>query len=594
MGVAVGMDRDLARVLKWVGATEGSDRLPGAVVPGANVAERTQLALLGDVTRAVFETPAFSSDLDVVTGVPEVKTWLSGDVDAPEQIADALARISGQSELVASLYSSTVAASRRRRLGTFFTPDAQVERMLDSCVEAGVDPTTVIDVGAGVGIFSVAAAERWPEASVDAVDINPVTLGLLGLRASAAGLLTAPRAGAGVVLRYGDYIDYLDSEYVGTPAPRLILGNPPYTRSQLLPQDERSRLIDAAGGLCGARASLSALMTAASLLSLKESDALCLLLPAQWLEADYARGLRNEIWGLTRRPVRLELFTTKLFKEAQVDAVSLFVGPERDRPQNFVTTVFEGAAERSFDRREADQPATWRAMFPSDTVRPSVRATSAEPTVPLSLLAKVTRGAATGANRFFVLTDKQVQHHKLPSQVLRPLVRRSRDHINDEVAARMTESNDSGRWWLFVAGEGASAIPEVAAYISLGASEGHPDAYLCRKRKRWFDLSGEARVHDVVVGPSMKDGRIRFLQNTAGAYITNNLYGLDWHAGVPDDCARAVLDWLRSDDGQAAMLERAHSHGVGLLKLEPRALQTLPVPRDLMPDLVDSLLVSPA
>ncbi|MCW5954578.1 MAG: 50S ribosomal protein L11 methyltransferase, partial [Propionibacteriaceae bacterium] len=49
--------------------------------------------------------------------------------------------------------------------------------MVKSCQGAVISPSTIVDVGAGVGIFSIAASVAWPDASVIAVDVNPVTLG---------------------------------------------------------------------------------------------------------------------------------------------------------------------------------------------------------------------------------------------------------------------------------------------------------------------------------------------------------------------------------------------------------------------------------
>ena len=101
---------------------------------------------------------------------------------------------------------------------------------------------------------------------------------------------TETTAGQRVVL--DDFTLWIREAWLGLPEGRLILGNPPYTRLQLLPLDQRDRLWEAAGGLCGRRASLSALITAMSLNALHPRDGLCLLLPAQWLESDYAQELR--------------------------------------------------------------------------------------------------------------------------------------------------------------------------------------------------------------------------------------------------------------------------------------------------------------
>src|SRR4051812_30178720 len=57
-------------------------------------------------------------------------------------------------------------------------------------------------------------------------------------------------------------------------APRLYLGNPPYTRASLLSLETRERLRDATDGLCGLRASLSTSITAMTIQRLSDGDGL--------------------------------------------------------------------------------------------------------------------------------------------------------------------------------------------------------------------------------------------------------------------------------------------------------------------------------
>ncbi|MBY8854570.1 N-6 DNA methylase, partial [Saccharothrix sp. MB29] len=70
----------------------------------------------------------------------------------------------------------------RRRLGTFFTPPAIVKHMMEICQKLTPKPDHVVDPGAGVGAFTLEALRIWTSASVAAVDLNVVTLGLLAAR----------------------------------------------------------------------------------------------------------------------------------------------------------------------------------------------------------------------------------------------------------------------------------------------------------------------------------------------------------------------------------------------------------------------------
>src|SRR5690606_24104156 len=107
---------------------------------------------------------------------------------APDPPASALAEFRASLEIgpdsaLARLYTSVVRREHRRRLGTFFTPAEEVRRILTLWDEIEADPPdTVIDVGAGVGVFTADAARNWPGWSVFAVDVNPATLWLLAVR----------------------------------------------------------------------------------------------------------------------------------------------------------------------------------------------------------------------------------------------------------------------------------------------------------------------------------------------------------------------------------------------------------------------------
>jgi hypothetical protein len=87
----------------------------------------------------------------------------------------------------------------------------------------------------------------------------------------------------------------------------------------------------------------------------------------------------------------------------------------------------------------------------------------------------------------------------------------------------------------------------------------------------------------------MTKDRFHLVENRAEALITNNLYGLMWKPETPDETRIGIIRWLRSKAGQATMTEAARRQGEGLIKIEPRALNDLPLPGKFRP-LADTLL----
>jgi SAM-dependent methyltransferase len=503
-----------------------------------------------------------------------MRAWIDGAIEVPPEVQEELDKALNESpdEALADLYASLVAGPRRRILGTFFTPVLEAASLLELWDASQEAPTDVIDVGAGVGVFTAAAASRWPRAFVTAIDVNPVTLALLGARMSQPDVLENTDR---VELVLEDFTTWLPRQ---TPSPgirRLILGNPPYTRGQLIPAETRSRLAEETAQLCGSRASLSTYITAQSLQHLEPNDGLCLLLPAQWLEADYALNLRRHLLTASRRRVDVRLVSSAWFKDATVDAVVLLVGTQRDHDEPFTIAEWGSDIVNTVDRTRA-QARSWRSWFNELPASPTHRPRNVRL---LGDIARVRRGTATGANEFFLLSDDMADEFRLPDKVLVPVVRRLSAYANKVTSAAFRAQSAADRSWLLLATKMDAQHHAVSAYVAHGQEQKYDQRHLCRVRAgEWYDLNHDLFVPDVII-TAMSRGGFRVVENDIEAAITNNLYGWMWKPGVTTKRQRAaVLAWLRGEDGQAAVLAVARRQGNGLSKVEPTALAGLELP----------------
>lgn len=555
---------ELPRTVAWMRSAGGQPVKKGWV-PGATEAERRSLRALASVAVHLLPSSATPTDWP-----HDIRAWLRTTKGLPPDVAAELdvAMKENPDACLAILYSSVVARPRRRVLGTFFTPTGEVTPLLTMWDATQPSPAEVVDVGAGVGVFTAAAARQWSGAQVFAVDVNPITLGLLGVR---MGLPDICGDAARTKLVLEDFTTWFPTQ---TGTGRLVLGNPPYTRSQLIPPKDRRRLLDACDDLCGSRASLSAIITAISIQHLAPADGLCLLLPAQWLESTYAIRLRNHLLSAARRRVELRLAKADLFNDAVVDAVVLLVGTERDDAQPFVVSDWDGKILQTVNRPNA-APEHWRSWFEKKPVQR--RRTAGAKT--LSDVAVLRRGTATGANDFFVLSADTVAELELPAAVLKPVLRRLSLFNADRITPaefRKVPSNE--RTWLLLANDKQAKDKVVAAYIRHGEKMGFHNRYLCKVRAgSWFDVTHDLVVPDVVI-TAMSRGSFRVVENGVGAAITNNLYGWRWRADVARSTQAKVIAWLRGSDGQAAVLALCRSRGDGLAKVEPSALAGLELP----------------
>lgn len=550
--------------------------MPAGAVPGPTEAERTSLAALGGIAKSLIES---IDDKHVKLLPPAVAAWMKDTPSLPPDLIEALQiSLHGGGDPLAQVYERLVAAPRRRPLGTFFTP-ASISTYMTLLVKSRVtrDLVTVVDPGAGVGAFTRGALEAWPDAHVHAVDVNVATLGLLAATPAIASGMPDRTS-----LHHADFLQWLLHYWPSKTGPGLIWGNPPYTRHQGLSAETKLRAQQAGGGLApGGRAGLSTYFLAASLAHLAPQDSLCLLLPANWLEAEYARGVRAYLWRTVHRRVELHIFPHELdlFPVASVAAMVVWVGPQEKaptpiyvhRPIGDLQSAFSSGTVRRVER-EGEPPATFMFATAAAT-HPRVRGKS----VPLASLAQIRRGVATGSNRFFLLTDDQIKH--LPKTTYVAAATRLRDLESDcldGAAHDALGAKGVRRWMLWLTADDAND-PAVSQLLDRGKFERVHEAHLCMVRNPWYVLE-RMPVPDLLFGPMAK-GKFRLINNAVGAIPTNTFYGIRLrHKAAGTDPARILADWIRGSAGQDALVRVARQHGSGTLKIEPRDLADLRIP----------------
>ncbi|XTZ14463.1 Eco57I restriction-modification methylase domain-containing protein [Micromonospora echinospora] len=568
-------ERLVRRLASWCRANSRRTR-PEAQVPGPNATEQALLAALGGVSRSLMEPQVDSVKPLLPQGVAR---WAANAPLLPTDLLEQLrASLERRLDPLALLYERLVAAPRRRPLGTFFTPP-DISTYMQNLVQQRIPtpPAAVVDPGAGVGAFTRAALEAWPNARVHAVDINVVTLGLL----AATPIITANLPNR-VSLHHADFLDWLLRAWPSVAGPRLVWGNPPYTRHQGLPPPTKALAKQASGKFApGGRAGLSTYFLAASLAHLNPTDSLCLLLPSNWLEADYAESLRHYLWRAKERPVELHIFphALNLFPVASVAAMVLWVGPAGSKVNRLQVMRLKGELGSGFSvgavqelLREGNPPKNF--LFATSTASPLGHR---QRTVPLASIAHIRRGVATGCNEFFLRTDEQVA--KLPGTTYVPAATRLRDISTDrldEAAHDAIGARGLRRWLLWLSEEDAND-PVVSQLLEQGKAEGVPGAHLCKVRKPWYAVERIA-APDLLFGP-MSKGRFRVIVNAVKAVPTNTFYGIRIRrAPKAVEPVTMLASWISGPAGQHALANASRQHGSGTLKIEPRDLADLQIP----------------
>jgi adenine-specific DNA-methyltransferase len=482
---------------------------------------------------------------------------------------------------LAVAYDACISAANRRRLGTVFTPDDVVDYMLDR-VEEQLDeePACVVDPGAGVGAFTLAAARRWPMARIVAVDINVVTLGLLAARVCYERSVDADFASrpGEIEVRLADYLDELPDLFArDAPGPVVALGNPPYTRTQALSADYKSRAAKLADGMItSGHANLAILFQATTVAQMRPTDVSCMVLPGSVVYTRAARDLRAAIWRGTR-PVTVHRWpaAARAFAGRDVQAAVITLGPENKAdpgPIRLARAETQGGRVQLIEEwaldRKGEPVANWYWTG---------KGAEDEDAVALPDVAKIRRGVATGANSVFFLDDAAAA--RMPDRLILPAVSSLRRFAGEVLTkeGHRTWGPQRERRWLLAIDPDERLGARVSAHL-----EHDPEVaerHLCTQREPWWSITDRPRP-DILLGPLSKT-HFKVVLNEAGAIPSNNLIGIT----VVGGSARPLADWLRSDAGQAELRRVSRKYHGGSLKVEPGDIRKVRVPRSVVSEM---------
>jgi adenine-specific DNA-methyltransferase len=535
-------------------------------VPGATKEELKSLAALGGLASALVGEVPIDWPEDVRRWATSTKPWVNF-----EDSFDALTRL--EIDPLAEAYTALISAENRRRLGTVFTPTALVTHMITASRRVlGEAPDVVIDPGAGVGAFTLAAAKAFPSARILAADINPVTLGLLGARVTIARQQRDDVTE--VELLHRDFLAALDDLLAEEPTgPVLVLGNPPYTRIQSLPKDYRAELAERSKwNLTSGHANLAVVFQALTLERLRPGDASCMVIPGSVAYTRAARDLRQELWT-TPRAVEIERWPaqTRAFIGHNVQAAVVTIGPQKQYrklpPLRLRRSAFnESGTVRNIESwdlpREGEAPDNWYFN--------PIGVSDADDSARLSTIAAVRRGVATGANRLFFVENDDAA--RLPADVLTRGVLSLRFFAEDMLTAKSFDDDPDGCRWLLVIPPARKLDRRLRDYVMRDITVSQ--RYLCQQRKPWWSITDLPRP-SILISPLAKT-RFKVVENEIGAVPSNNLIGITPHAA---ENAPTLARWLRSDAGQAALLRVSRRYHGGSHKIEPGDLRRVELPR---------------
>lgn len=475
-------------------------------------------------------------------------------------------------------------AERRKARGAFFTPPEICRFIADWAVRGLGD--RVLEPSCGDAAFLLAAGRKLAHlapslrhgARLSGVELHGDSARRARDRLAAAGFDATVENADFFTLEPRAHFD-------------VVLGNPPYVRYQDFSGDARVR---------GLRAALQAGVALSGLVSswapftvhaaqfLRVGGRLGMVLPAELMTVNYAAAVRRFL--LERfSEVTLITFNERVFPGVMEEIVVVLADGFDCGHSGHLSVV------QARNVADLDSPLTtkWTPLEPGDKWTPGLVSGNALATyqavasgnafATLDTWGDTTLGMVTGRNSYFALSESGVAAHRLEaSDVVRVSPPGSR-HLRDlELHAdRWDELRRAGQPVYLFRPAGA---PSTAAqrYIAAGEARGIHEAYKCRVRRPWWRVP-DLRPADLLL-TCMNAGSPQLCTNSARIHHLNSVHGVYLREHLSDR-GRAVLPVAALNSMTLLGAETVgRAYGGGILKIEPKEADRLPVPS---PEILD-------
>jgi SAM-dependent methyltransferase len=474
-------------------------------------------------------------------------------------------------DILGAAYERLVDARVRREKGQFFTPFWAGEVMAGWLY---VKPRTLLlDPGCGAGGLLIPAAHHAQRgrARLLGIDVDPLAIAM---------------ARRNRVLRSISRLNLKVANFLTEPVsarPDAIACNPPYTRHQTLGADEKAALyanferrLDLE---LNGRTPLQILFLVRALECCASSGGLAFITPTGWLDADYGAPIKTFLLGRAHIAARI-VFEAKhlFFRGARTTAeITLIENEPSDEPTKIIRLPRElpepeaVVATLAGERRLRVTTQRLEAGHSWSRPRPPQRGEK------LGDLAPIRRGAATGCNRFFVISEAKRIELAITLAQLRACVTSPRLVAGDELTEAMLDGlgDDIPRWAIDWREPGEEHLNTplgryLRSQLALVAKESH----LAKQRTPWYAL--ERRSQCPILFTYFNKNNPRFIRNRAQALPLNT-----WLVVEPNDNVDADRLWERLRSLTRDDLSRtARIYGAGLWKLEPSELAQIVLPRE--------------
>lgn len=534
-----------------------------------------------------------------------------------------------QRDIIGDMYTVWIPQEARRTLGQFWTPRPIARLMTRWAIQSAAD--RVLDPAFGSGVFLLAAVTRLTRlgapaeaisSQVAGVELSPLAffMGLTNILLRYAphvprlrlGDFVMPELGSCTTFREPSAAYVVEGQQMALPgmdviAPTAFPGrfdaivcNPPYTRHHHLPEVYKSSwglIMKQEYGMRLSRfSSLFAYFFVQASRMLSSTGRMAFITPATVFEASYSR----EIKAFIRQYLRLRAIIsfgekTSVFEGVDTaPCITLVEGPGTPNDGQVVHVQIQKWPGTDLVLRAIAQgdavTADWGSVHKLDlgALEPRRKWTvvshaggrfANEHFVPLSTIARIVRGIATGANDFFVLSDDEIIKWGLERKNLRSVLTKTREvpgYVFSRADFERLGHEGKKRWLLYLTEPVVPGTAE-ARYIQHGEAQGLHRRSLVKTRSIWYFM--EQRDPAPIYFTYLSRRRSRFIHNMTDALALNVFLCIYPIPTISKDITtlKSLLAVLNSLVAKDSLRYVGRSYGGDTIKIEPREMDRLPV-----------------
>lgn len=488
---------------------------------------------------------------------------------------------SSQSEFsnedLTTLYEKTDHEYRKKN-GQFFT-SKEIAKFMISYGLAKKDTKIVMDPACGTGVFFKALIDMGYDEKIIGIDKDP-----LMIDSCYVDLRTMYDVNMNNLKIYvADYLlNDCDTEKVD-----FLVCNPPYVNFHDFDRNLISKIEQDFGIKIGNLTNLYVLFMIKAMRSVKTGGRIAFITPSEFFYTGY---------GIKLKQFMLENFTIDNFitfnfdktvfdKVATTSTISLLVNKKANKNHKvkFIKTnkLFPGIEKTKISatqngtyaniikQTDLDPYRKWQNYF-SDMETSDI----VKKLIPLSEIADIKRGIATGSNRFFTLTSKEKRKWDIEDHFLVDVISKATQTTGYEITKNTLSKlskNDEKIHLLYCDGSPSTNLLE---YIHYGMKIGIDKKYLCMHRKPWYSM--EKRKPAPILATVFSRDNMRFIHNKTKCLNLAAYHGI-YPRFKDKTVLRALLCYLNSDLCMMVQKQTRREYGNGLHKFEPGDLSELPV-----------------